>query len=99
MNTKQGLNIFIASVLVFCTVSFLSFLSQIPPFKHESAEDMDILSVGFPWKFYGQFWIKHNNYPNFGWEPFNFIYDYITVLITIILFNLLISSVCSRRRQ
>ncbi len=98
MNVRQICNNFIVSVLVFCTISFMSFLSQIAPFKHESAEDMYRLSIGFPFIFYGQFWIKHNNYPNFGWEPFNFIYDYLIVLITIVLFNMLISHFWGKRK-
>lgn len=63
------------SVLVFFSISFLSVLMQIGPFHYYKNEEQYRLTIGFPFKYYNQFWLKGNDFPNSGWDIRHLIYD------------------------
>ncbi|UMY65093.1 MULTISPECIES: hypothetical protein [unclassified Flavobacterium] len=63
------------SILVFFSISFLTVLAQIIPFHYYGAKETYKLDIGFPFKFYGQFWLRGNDIPNSGWTIPNLFYD------------------------
>ena len=61
------------SILVFFSISFITVLIQISPLhKHYETYKLDI---GFPFKYYGQFWLSGSTMPNSGWTLSNLFYD------------------------
>ncbi len=58
------------SMLVFFTLTFFSVIYSIkhPEFHGE-------MHFGFPFKFYHQFWLSGNDYPNFGGNFLNLLFD------------------------
>lgn len=84
---KKAIILIIVSTLIFFSVSFLSFLTQVSPIRKEMVDEMYRFDVGVPFVFYSQFWLKNSNYPNFGWSPIFFIYDFIIILLLTVLVN------------
>jgi hypothetical protein len=83
---KRIIFFFINSILVFLSVSFLSFLSRISPFQ---SEQTNRLEVGFPKIFYGQFLVEGSNFLNFGWSIKNVLFNFLICVIFVLLINLL----------
>lgn len=64
------------SVLIFFSISFITFLGQIAPFRYyKEGREFYHLSVGFPLTFYEQFWLRGSELPNFGWRGTNLLLD------------------------
>lgn len=63
------------SILVFFSISFLSILAQINPLYYYKSTETYNLDIGFPLKFYGQFWLRGSEIPNSSWHPINLFYD------------------------
>jgi hypothetical protein len=82
---KRIILIFLSSVLVFLSISFLSFLSQVSPFQNEQTSKLEI---GFPKIFYGQFLVRESNFLNFGWSLKNLLIDFSICVIFVLFVNL-----------
>lgn len=64
------------SILVFFSISFITFLGQIAPFRYyKEGREFYHLSVGFPFTFYEQFWLAGSDLPNSGWRGTNLLPD------------------------
>jgi hypothetical protein len=66
------------SILIFFSTSFITVLIQIAPIKYYKRNESYNLDIGFPFKYYEEFWLKGNVTPNFGWNGLNLIYNIIT---------------------
>lgn len=78
---KKVLVVTIISILIFFSVSFIDFLSQIPPLKEERFD----LRIGVPFNYY------YELYPwggfNHGWNLINLVYDCIIIWSIVMLFS------------
>ena len=63
------------SILVFFSISFLTILTQINPLHYYQDTETYKLDIGFPFKYYEQFWLRGNDIPNSGWTISNLFYD------------------------
>lgn len=63
------------SILVFLSVSFITFLTQINPLHNYKSSETYKLDIGFPFIYYRQFWLSGSTIPNSGWTITNLIYD------------------------
>lgn len=79
MNRVEQLKIILLgtalSILVFFSTSFLTVLTQINPLHYYQGSETYKLDIGFPFKFYGQFWLSGSDIPNSGWTISNLFYD------------------------
>ena len=72
------------SILVFLSVSFTTFLTQINPLHYYKSSETYKLDIGFPFIYYGQFWLSSSSIPNSGWTINNLLYDcFITWVVVI----------------
>jgi len=63
------------SILFFFSISFVTFLCQINPLHYYKENENYKLEIGFPFKYYYQFFVNDNKIPNSGWIGKNLIYD------------------------
>lgn len=82
---KAIINATLLAVLVFFSISFLTVLKYINPvIRHKWSYDYS-MEIGFPFSYYGQFWMKeglHN-----GWHPSGLLFDIIlTWLVVVVLY-------------
>ena len=63
------------SILVFLSISFITVLTQINPLHYYKNNEAYKLDIGFPFKYYGQFWLTGNSIPNSGWTVDHLFYD------------------------
>ena len=63
------------SILVFLSVSFITFLTQINPLHYYKSSETYKLDIGFPFIYYQQFWLSGSSIPNSGWTINNLFYD------------------------
>ena len=75
---------FTCTFFTFCTISLLSVIIPILPFFEMERTSM---SIGFPFPYYSQFWLKNATFPNFGWNIKSFILD---LLITWLVVQLML---------
>lgn len=76
------------SVIVFCVVSYLSVMASLFASVGE-LKLRPVTNIGFPFKYYYQFWVRGNDSPNCGWRFGNFVLDFfITWIVTLIIYNL-----------
>ncbi len=66
---KKVLKVTVISILLFFSVSFLDFLSQIPPFKEERSD----LKLGMPFTFFHELYLRDGF--NHSWNLLNLIND------------------------
>ncbi len=69
------------SILVFFSVFFLTILYQINPLHYFNSGETYSLNLGFPFKYYEQFWLTGSKIPNSSWFIQNLIYDCLLTLI------------------
>lgn len=85
---KKLIKVILNSSILFCVVSFLSFLySLINTHLNYTSPNLD---VGFPFNFYYQFAVKDNcNGLELlhGTKPNNFIYNYLFCLLIMVFLN------------
>lgn len=75
------------SVLIFFSVSFITFLLQIAPFNYVTPAEQYHLQIGFPFCYYEQFIMSGSNFPNFGWNSRNLLLDcFITWIVILIIY-------------
>jgi hypothetical protein len=68
------------SIVIFCVVSYISVMtSLIKSAGHVSIKPVS--NIGFPFKYYYQFWLNGSDSPNCGWQIKYFIYDFFIVWI------------------
>jgi|GEM_PF-5327734 len=78
----KTVKIFILSILIFSTLSFLSIFDDLAQSIY--INDAPNIDIGFPFTYYELFFVEHPSY-NFGWNVY-FIWDYLFALIIIILY-------------
>lgn len=68
------------SILAFCIVSFISVMtSLLSSFGDPSQKP--VTNLGFPFKYYYQFWLNRSDCPNFGWRINYFFFDFLIIWI------------------
>jgi len=72
------------SILIFFSVSFVSVLAQINPIHNYKNGEPYRFDIGFPFRFYQQFWLRGNNIPNSGWFTDNLFYDCVLTWLVIV---------------
>jgi len=80
-NVIQGT---LLSVLIFLSVSFVTVLTQINPVHYYKNGEPYRLDIGFPFRFYQQFWLRGSEIPNSGWFIGNLFYDCILTWMVIV---------------
>jgi hypothetical protein len=83
---KKILNITVISILLFFSISFLDFLTQIPPFKEERID----LKLGVPFTFFNELYLRDGF--NHSWNLLNLINDCAIVWFGVIISSLIKSS-------
>ena len=82
---KRLIQIIFASTILFCVVSFLSVFTIL---LLRSGTDQPTANIGFPLKYYEQFWVDKNDLHH-GWNFRNFIIDFIVALIVVYVINVI----------
>jgi hypothetical protein len=72
------------SILVFFSVSFITILTQLNPIHYYQTSESYKLDIGFPFKYYGQFWLSGSNIPNSSWNINNLFYDCLLTWIVVV---------------
>lgn len=73
------------SAIAFCVISYLSVMYSLLQSVGRLTKK-PVTNLGFPYKYYYQFWLKGNDSPNCGWRLNNFILDcFITWLVVLII--------------
>ena len=62
------------SIVIFFAISFITFLTQIGPINYQGRAPYK-MDIGFPFTFYGQFWLRGSDSPNSGWHINYLFYD------------------------
>ena len=76
----------VLSILVFFSLSFITVLFVISPLHLYEEEGPYRLEIGVPFKYYEQFWLRGNDFPNSGWMPDQLIYDCIITWVIVTAF-------------
>jgi hypothetical protein len=63
------------SLLMFLSISFITVLTHISPWHHYKSAEAYTFDIGFPFKYYRQFWMSGSTVPNSGWSISNLFYD------------------------
>lgn len=58
----------ILSILVFCSISFITVLLCISPAHYYQKDELYNFRIGFPFTYYRQFLMPGSAYPNFNWN-------------------------------
>jgi len=70
----------IYSIVIFCIVSYISvMISLIKSAGHVSIKPVS--NIGFPFKYYYQFWLNGSDAPNCGWQIKYLIYDILIIWV------------------
>lgn len=77
----------IYSILIFSLVSYISVMVSLLQSIGEPWTK-PVTNIGFPFKYYFQFWLRGSDSPNCGWSLKYFIYDALIVwsIVTTIYF-------------
>lgn len=68
------LKVILLSLILFCVLSFIStVISLFPGIGHTDV--LPTTNIGFPYKYYFQFWVRGNTGPNCGWSFNAFVID------------------------
>jgi hypothetical protein len=84
---KSWQNLFKAtalSILIFLSISFLTILVNIAPFRFYENNEMYKMEIGFPFTYYSQFWVGNSIFPNFGWNVPNLLLDCLLTWVFIV---------------
>lgn len=71
------------SILVFFSISFITVLIQINPLHYYKIGERYKLNIGFPFKYYEQFWVRGSDIPNSGWIIENLFYNCVITWIIV----------------
>lgn len=72
------------SILVFFSISFISFLTQISPLHYYKNGEAYGIKVGFPFTYYEEFLMKGNTYPNAGWAIDHLLIDCLLTWLVVV---------------
>lgn len=90
--TKKILIATFYSVVLFCVISYISVM--IPLLSSiGSVTSKPVTNIGFPFKYYYQFWRYSADSPNCGWNINYFILDFLIVWIL----TLMVYLFCNRK--
>lgn len=72
------------AAIVFCVVSYASVMISL--LSTVGTNQKPVANLGFPFKYYYQFWLRGNDSPNCGWNIHNFYLDVVItwIVVTII---------------
>ncbi|MCW3070785.1 MAG: hypothetical protein JWO44_675 [Bacteroidetes bacterium] len=74
------------SIIVFCLVSFVSVMTSLLS-NVGNPSQKPTTNIGFPCKYYYQFWCSGADSPNCGWQFGNFVLDcFITWIVTVAIY-------------
>ncbi|MFT3793629.1 hypothetical protein [Flavobacterium sp.] len=62
------------SMVVFCVVSYLSVMVSL--LSRVGTSGKPTANIGFPFRYYFQFWASGNDFPNCGWRADYLIMDF-----------------------
>lgn len=78
----------IYSILVFCVLSYISVMISLLD-SVGNPNQKPVVNLGFPFKYYYQFWLRGVDSPSCGWKLNNFILDcFLTWILTSIIYLL-----------
>ena len=75
----------IISTILFSVISFLTVIFSL--LTRNGTENPKV-NIGFPLKYYEQFWIENNDLHH-GWNLRNFTIDFIIILLIVLVINLI----------
>ncbi len=85
-SNKEFITATFYSAIVFCVVSYASVMVSLLS-SVGSLSQKPVANLGFPYRYYYQFWLRCADSPNCGWNFKNFILDcFITWILTTILY-------------
>jgi len=85
---KFILKIIFFSLLLLIITSLLSYVFYCLKLNHG-------YKIGFPFVYYSEFQVSGNDYKNFGWFPYNGIYNFLVYLVA----SILLFKIKERRRR
>lgn len=77
------------SIIAFCVISYISVMTSLL-LTIGAPSHRPVTNIGFPFKYYYQFWASGNPGPNCGWRLDSFILDFVIVWTLTIIIYLLI---------
>lgn len=76
----------IYSIIAFCIISYISVMSSLINSIGDPT-NKPVTNIGYPFKYYYQFWLNGSDSPNCGWRISNFLFDIlITWSITLLIY-------------
>jgi hypothetical protein len=87
---KNLITLIFYSFITFCVLSYFSVIASLIK-SIENTALKPTVNIGFPFKYYYQFWGNNSDSPNCGWNLSYFIYDFIIVFVLVLLIKFLIS--------
>jgi hypothetical protein len=79
----------IYAIIGFCVISYITVMASL----FESVGELSkkpVTNIGYPFKYYYQFWLRDSDSPNCGWYLNHFMYDcLITWIIVVLIYFLL----------
>lgn len=78
----------IYSIVTFCVISYISVMYSLlsNTLSSDALINKPVSNIGFPYKYYYQFWLNGSDSPNCGWNFNNFLID--LLLTSIVVFTL-----------
>ena len=74
------------SIIAFCIVSYISVMYSLLNIDGVSSQK-PVTNLGFPFKYYVQFWLNGADSPNWGWDINSFFIDFLIIwILTLIIF-------------
>ena len=68
------------SIVAFCVVSYISVITSLLSSEGDPPQK-PVINLGFPFKYYYQFWLYGSDSPNYGWSFNYFILDFLIICI------------------
>jgi hypothetical protein len=77
------------SAIAFCVVSYASVMTSLL-ISVGNPSQKPVANLGFPYKYYYQFWLRGSDSPNCGWSFNSFIIDLFIVWILTVTIYLIV---------
>jgi hypothetical protein len=74
MNIQSLFKSLLLTLITFCVISYLTVMHSLI-FTTGNLNTKPVVNIGFPFKYYYQFWVNNNDFPNSGWNVKNFLLD------------------------
>jgi hypothetical protein len=86
------------SVIAFCVISYITVIdSLLQTTISVTMNPKPVTNIGFPYKYYFQFWLNGSDSPNCGWNFNNFLVD--LLLTSLLIFPLYFLFTKKRTKQ